>query len=100
MCCVFGASHHTLVGTYDQSGETVYTMGLCGDRLVVGTSNRKVRWSSLHVWLGPFSRWCAGSCLGLEEHAVCRAEKSFQPQVPDEGHSLLPKPPRVCAELH
>ena len=30
-------------GTYDQSGESVYTMSLCGDRLVVGTSNRKVR---------------------------------------------------------
>lgn len=30
------------LGTYDQSGESVYTMGLCGDRLVVGTSNRKV----------------------------------------------------------
>lgn len=31
------------IGTYDQSGESVYTMGLCGDKLVVGTSNRKVR---------------------------------------------------------
>lgn len=35
--------HNVCVGTYDQSGESVYTMGLCGDRLVVGTSNRKVR---------------------------------------------------------
>lgn len=31
-----------IAGTYDQSGEAVYTMALCGDRLVVGTSNRKV----------------------------------------------------------
>ena len=30
------------VGTYDQNGESVYTMSLCGDRLVVGTSNRKI----------------------------------------------------------
>ena len=30
-------------GTYDQSGEAVYSMSLCGDRLVVGTANRKVR---------------------------------------------------------
>lgn len=30
------------VGMYDQNGETVYTMSLCGDRLVVGTSNRRV----------------------------------------------------------
>ena len=30
------------VGMYDQNGESVYTMSLCGDRLVVGTSNRRV----------------------------------------------------------
>ena len=30
------------VGMYDQNGEKVYTMSLCGDRLVVGTSNRRV----------------------------------------------------------
>lgn len=30
------------VGVYDQNGESVYTMSLCGDRLVVGTSNRRV----------------------------------------------------------
>lgn len=50
--CVFVCTlthDHTCIGTYGQSGETVYTMGLCGDRLVVGTSNRKVRWSFLRV---------------------------------------------------
>ena len=30
------------VGMYDQNGESVYTMSLCGDRIVVGTSNRRV----------------------------------------------------------
>ena len=30
------------VGTYDLNGEAVYTMDLCGDRLLVGTSNRRV----------------------------------------------------------
>ena len=30
------------VGMYDQNGEAVYTMSLCGDRLVVGTSNKRV----------------------------------------------------------
>ena len=30
------------VGTYDQNGELVYSMSLCGDRLVVATSNRRV----------------------------------------------------------
>lgn len=30
------------VGMYDQNGESVYTMSLSGDRLVVGTSNRRV----------------------------------------------------------
>lgn len=30
------------VGVYDQNGESVYSMSLCGDRLVVGTSNRRV----------------------------------------------------------
>lgn len=30
------------VGTYNQSGEQVFTMSLSGERLVVGTSNRKV----------------------------------------------------------
>ena len=34
-------------GTYDQSGESVYTMDLCGDKLVVGTTNRKVSLSTL-----------------------------------------------------
>lgn len=30
------------VGMYDQNGESVYTMSMCGDRVVVGTSNRRV----------------------------------------------------------
>ncbi len=31
-----------MVGMYDQNGEAVYTMSLCGGRLVVGTANRRV----------------------------------------------------------
>lgn len=31
-----------MIGMYDQNSEAVYTMSLCGDRLVVGTSNRRV----------------------------------------------------------
>ena len=30
------------IGTYDQNNETVLTMSMCGERIVVGTSNRKV----------------------------------------------------------
>lgn len=30
------------VGTYDQTGEQVLTMSMCGDRVIVGTSNRRV----------------------------------------------------------
>lgn len=31
-----------MIGMYDQNGEMVYTMSLSGDRLVVGTSNRRI----------------------------------------------------------
>ena len=31
-----------MIGMYDQNSEAVYTMSLCGDRLVVGTANRRV----------------------------------------------------------
>ena len=61
-------------GTYDQSGEMVYTMALCGDRLVVGTSNRKVG-GVVVVSHCPGSHLpallSAGSGVGPEEHAVC-----------------------------
>lgn len=30
------------VGMYDQNGESVYTISLCGDRIIVGTANRRV----------------------------------------------------------
>ena len=30
------------IGTYNQSGEPVYTMSLSGEKLVVGTANRRV----------------------------------------------------------
>ena len=30
------------MGSYDQNNETVYTMSMCGERVVVGTSSRKV----------------------------------------------------------
>ncbi len=33
--------HHS-VGSYNQSGEPVYTMSLSGEKLVVGTAKRKV----------------------------------------------------------
>lgn len=39
---LWDARQKQAVGTYDQNGETVYTMSLSGDRLVVGTSNRRV----------------------------------------------------------
>ena len=83
-------------GTYDQSGECVYTMSLCGDKLVVGTSNRKVK---VEVEMRVCDQVLVelGSSVGLEKYAVCRAEASIKFKVPDTSNSLFPQSPGICA---
>lgn len=39
---IWDPRQHYAVGTYNQLGEQVYTMSLSGERLVVGTSGRRV----------------------------------------------------------
>lgn len=57
------------IGTYDQSGEKVYSMSVCGERLIVATSNKKVLvWNLKNM---QFAEQRRQSSLKFQTRCVC-----------------------------